>query len=126
MRWLLRERRAMTEEKERTVEIRLKGDDVRAKLKELVREGNIRRLSLRNDHGKVLFEIPLTIGVVGALLRPHLVAIVAMVALVKDRTIVVEKVEDMGLQAPWARQSLVSMGWLLVGRPSSLPRLGST
>ena len=84
----------MTEEKQRTEEIRVKGDDLVAKVKELVNEGNIRRLSIVDDDGKVLFEIPLTLGVVGALLLPHLAAIGAIAALVTDSTIIVEKVED--------------------------------
>ena len=84
----------MTEEKQRTEEIRVKGDDLVAKVKELVHEGSIRRLSIANDDGKVLFEIPLTLGVVGALLVPHLAAIGAIAALVTDCTIMVEKVED--------------------------------
>ena len=84
----------MSEEKQRTEEIRVKGDDLVAKVKELVHEGNIRRLSIEDDEGKVLFEIPLTIGVVGALLLPHLAAIGAIAALVTDCTIVVEKAED--------------------------------
>ena len=84
----------MSEEKQRTEEIRVKGDDLVAKVKELVHEGNIRRLSIKDDDGKVLFEIPLTIGVVGVLLLPHLAAIGAIAALVTDCTIVVEKVED--------------------------------
>ena len=84
----------MPEEKQRTEEIRVKGDDLVAKVKELVHEGNIRRLSIEDDEGKVLFEIPLTIGVVGALLLPHLAAIGAIAALVTDCTIVVEKAED--------------------------------
>ena len=84
----------MSEEKQRTEEIRVKGDDLVAKVKELVHEGNIRRLSIEDDEGKVLFEIPLTIGVVGALLLPHLAALGAIAALVTDCTIVVEKAED--------------------------------
>ena len=84
----------MTEEKQRTEEIRVKGDDLLAKVKELVHRGNIRRLTIKDDDGEVLFQIPLTIGVVGALLLPHLAAIGAIAALVTDCTIVVEKVEE--------------------------------
>ena len=84
----------MTEEKQRTEEIRVKGDDLLAKVKELVHRGNIRRLTIKDDDGEVLFQIPLTIGVVGALLLPHLAAIGAIAALVTDCTIVVEKAKD--------------------------------
>ena len=63
-------------------------------MKELVHEGNIRRVTIRNEEGKDLIEIPLTWGVVGALLLPVWAAIGALAALVTDCTIVVEKVEE--------------------------------
>ena len=88
-----------TEEEEiRTEEFTVSGDDLVAKVKELVHEGNIRRLSLKNERGNTLIEVPLTIGVAGAvagvLLVPVLAAIGALAALVTDCTIVIEKVED--------------------------------
>ena len=65
-----------------------------AKIKELLHEGNIRRLTLKNEEGKTLIEIPLTIGVVGAILLPVWAAIGAIAALVAEATIVVEKAEN--------------------------------
>jgi hypothetical protein len=65
-----------------------------AKVKELVHEGNIRRIIIKNEEGKTLIEIPLTLGVVGAVLLPVLAAVGAIVALVADCTIVVEKVAE--------------------------------
>jgi hypothetical protein len=59
-----------------------------------VHQGNIRRMIIKNEEGKVLVELPLTLGVVGALLVPTLAAIGAIAALVTDCTIVVEKVEE--------------------------------
>jgi hypothetical protein len=58
-----------------------------------VHEGNIRRLTIKDSKGKVLIDIPLTLGVVGALVAPQLAAIGALAALVADCTIVVEKIE---------------------------------
>lgn len=84
----------MSEEKVRTEEIQTTGEELVAKVKELVREGNIRRIIIKNEEGKTLIEIPLTLGVVGALLLPVLAAVGAIAALVADCTIVVEKVED--------------------------------
>ena len=84
----------MGEEKIQTEEIQVSGDDLVAKVKELVRRGNIRRITIRNEEGKELIEIPLTWGVVGALLLPVLAAVGAIAALVADCTIVVEKVEE--------------------------------
>jgi hypothetical protein len=84
----------MSEEKVRHEEFQLNGDALVSKIKELVHEGNVRRITLKNEEGKTLIEIPLTIGVVGALLLPVWAAIGAIAALVAKLTIVVEKVED--------------------------------
>lgn len=87
-------RKRMSEEKVRTEEHKVSGDDLVAKVKELVHEGNIRRIIIKNEEGKTLIEVPLTLGVVGAVLLPVLAAIGAIAALVTDCTIVVEKVEE--------------------------------
>jgi hypothetical protein len=77
----------------RTEEIHVSGDALVAKIKELVNQGNIRRIILKNEEGKTLVEIPLTVGVVGALLLPVWAAIGAIAALAVNLTITVEKVE---------------------------------
>ncbi|MDH3734121.1 MAG: DUF4342 domain-containing protein [Gemmatimonadota bacterium] len=77
-----------------TEEHKVRGDNLVAKVKELIREGNIRRITIRNDDGKELVEIPLTIGVVGTLLLPAWAAIGAIAALVTNCSIVVERDED--------------------------------
>ena len=82
----------MSEEKVRTEEFQVKGDMLVAKIKELIQEGNIRRVMIKNSEGRTLIDLPLTIGVVGALLVPQLAAIGAIAALVTDGTIVVEKI----------------------------------
>ena len=84
----------MSEGNVRFEELRVSGDELVAKVKELVHEGNIRRISIRNEEGKTLIDIPLTVGVVGALVAPQLVALGAIAALVTNGTIVVEKVEE--------------------------------
>jgi hypothetical protein len=84
----------MSEEKVTTEEYQVDGDDLLHKVKELVHEGNIRRITIRNEEGKTLIEIPLTLGVVGVVLLPVWAAIGAIAALVADCTIVVEKVEE--------------------------------
>jgi hypothetical protein len=77
----------------RTEEFSVNGEQLLAKVKELLREGNIRRVIIKDKSGKVLVEFPLTIGVVGAVLAPTLAAIGAVAALVTEATIVVEKTE---------------------------------
>lgn len=84
----------MGEEKVRKEELQITGDDLVAKVKELVNEGNIRRIIIKNEEGKTLIEIPLTIGVIGAVLLPVWAALGAIAALVAKFTIVVEKVEE--------------------------------
>jgi len=83
----------MSEEKVRTEEFRVNGEELIGKIKNLVNEGNIRRVIIKNKEGKVVFEIPLTFGVVGALIAPQLAAIGAIAALVTEATVVVEKAE---------------------------------
>ncbi|HWP61132.1 MAG TPA: DUF4342 domain-containing protein, partial [Candidatus Paceibacterota bacterium] len=61
------------------------------KIKELIHEGNIRRIIIKNETGATVMEIPLTFGVVGVLLVPTLAAVGAIAALVSKCTIVVEK-----------------------------------
>ena len=82
----------MNEEKIRREEFVISGEKLVSTVKELVRQGNIRRVTIKNKEGKTLIEIPLTFGVVGALFLPTLAAIGAIAALVTECTIVVEKV----------------------------------
>jgi len=84
----------MSEQMVRTEQFQVSGDMLVAKIKVLVHEGNIRRAIIKNEEGKTLIDIPLTIGVVGALLVPQLAALGAIAALVTHCTTVVEKVED--------------------------------
>lgn len=83
----------MSEENIRTEEYKLDGDYLVQKIKELLHEGKIRRIIIKNEEGKRLIEVPLTIGAVGAVLLPVWAAIGAIAALVTDCTLVVEKVE---------------------------------
>ncbi len=86
----------MTEERTERSEFRVQGDNLVAKLKELVRQGNIRRITIKNDEGRTLIEIPLTLGVVGAVLAPVWAAVGAIAALAANLTVVVEKKVDGG------------------------------
>jgi Flp pilus assembly pilin Flp len=75
----------------RTQEFTLNGDEVVAKVKELIAEGNIRRLIIKNEDGRTMLEVPLTLGLIGAALLPVLAAIGAAAALATRCTIVVER-----------------------------------
>ena len=75
----------------RTEEHKIPGDKLLSRVKELVHQGNIRRVIIKNEQGHTLMEIPLTMGVVGAVLIPVWVAIGALAALAANYTVVVEK-----------------------------------
>jgi hypothetical protein len=89
----------MTEEKEKkertwTEEFRVTGGEIINKIKELIHEGNVRKIILKDEEGKTFLEIPLTLGLVGALIVPVWAAIGAIAALVSKLTIIVEKVDE--------------------------------
>jgi hypothetical protein len=75
----------------RTEEFTVSGDDIMARLRQLIEEGNARRIILRKPDGQTLLEFPLTAGVIGVALLPVYAAIGAAVALAANITIVVEK-----------------------------------
>ena len=74
-----------------TEEFKIDGEQLLSKVKELIHEGNIRRIIIKNEKGESLIEIPLTIGAVGAVIAPALVAVGAIAALITKGSIVVEK-----------------------------------
>ena len=75
-------------------EFEVKGDDLLSRIRELIEEGNVRRVTIKNADGKTMLEIPLTIGVVGALIAPVAAAIGAVAAFVTECTITVTRVEE--------------------------------
>jgi hypothetical protein len=86
----------MSDERVWTEELRVKGDALLGKVRELVREGNVRRIIIKDSDGRSMIEIPLTVGVVGALLVPVWAAVGAIAALAADWSIVVERRESPG------------------------------
>jgi len=74
-------------------EFRISGEEVITKIKELLHEGNVRRIILKDEKGVTLIEVPLTIGVIGAVLLPVWAAIGAIAAMAAKLTLVVERTE---------------------------------
>jgi Domain of unknown function (DUF4342) len=72
-------------------EFKVKGDDLLTRIKELIAEGNVRKVTIKNADDRTMLEIPLTIGVVGALIAPVAAAIGAVAALVTECTITVTR-----------------------------------
>jgi hypothetical protein len=83
----------MTDGKTHYEEFRVEGEQLVAEIKKIIHEGNARRVIVKNEQGSPLLEIPLTFGVVGAVLLPVWVALGAIAALAANFTIVVEKTE---------------------------------
>lgn len=73
---------------------RIAGEKLLEKVKELIKEGNVRRITIKNDEDRTLIEIPLTFGVVGAAIFPVWAAVGAIAALVTDCSIEVERIDS--------------------------------
>ncbi len=76
-----------------TEEFKVSGDDVVSFVKNVIKEGNARKIIIKNEKGDTLIEFPVTFGAVGILVAPALAAVGAIAALISKCTIVVEKRE---------------------------------
>ncbi|MDY0343591.1 MAG: DUF4342 domain-containing protein [Lentimicrobium sp.] len=74
-------------------EFKVKGEELLAKIRELIHQGNVTRIIIKNEEGKTYLEIPVNVGIVGALLAPVLAAVGALAALVANFTIEVVRKE---------------------------------
>ena len=75
-------------------EFRVKGEELVEKVKQLIHEGNVRRLIIKDAEGKVYLEIPVTFGLIGALIAPMLAAVAAIAAMVADLKIEVVRSDE--------------------------------
>jgi hypothetical protein len=74
-------------------EFKVLGKELVDKVQELIHEGNIRRIIIRDDHGHTFMEIPLTVAAIGAIVAPVLAAVGAIAAHLAHFTLVVERVQ---------------------------------
>ena len=74
-------------------EFKVKGEELLKKIKELIHEGNVRRIIIKNEEGKSILEIPLTLGVIGTVIAPVLAAVGAIGALATSYSIEVERTD---------------------------------
>lgn len=81
----------MPAKKTKKEEFELKGEDLVKKVKQLIKEGNVRKISIIDKKGKTIVVLPLTVGVVGAVLVPPLAIVGVIAALVAECTIRVER-----------------------------------
>jgi len=75
-------------------EFKISGENLLKKVKELIDEGNVRKITIKDKTGKELITFPLTVGVVGTVLAPVLAAVGALAALIGECTITVEREEQ--------------------------------
>lgn len=81
-------------EKKSTEEFSINSEELISKVKQLINEGNVRRIIIKGEDGKTLIELPVTIGLVGVVLAPMLAAVGAIAALATKCTLVVERRES--------------------------------
>lgn len=75
-------------------EFKVKGKELLDKIEELIREGNIRRIIIKDENGKTFIEIPVTIGVIGAVCAPIFAAVGALAGMAANFTVEVVKREE--------------------------------
>ena len=75
-------------------EFKVEGKKVVDKIKALIKEGNVRKITVKNSKGKVILSLPVTAGVIGAILLPPLIVVGAIAALVTQCTITVERAKS--------------------------------
>lgn len=75
-------------------EFKVTGEELLTKIRELIHEGNVRKIIIKNEKGETSLEIPVTIGVIGAILAPVFAAVGALAALAANFTIEVERKEE--------------------------------
>lgn len=75
-------------------EFKVKSEEIIEKVKELIHEGNVRRLIIKDEDGKIYLEIPVTLGVIGVILAPVLAAVGAVAAMVANLKIEVVREEE--------------------------------
>jgi len=78
-------------EKSNRESFKVSGDEILTKIKEIIEEGNARRIIIKNDKDETIMEFPLSIGAIGVVLAPIFAAVGALAALATRCTIIVEK-----------------------------------
>ncbi len=77
-------------------EVKVLGNDLVDKVKSLIHEGNVRRVIIKDEHGRTFVEIPVTVAAAGAMFAPILAAVAALATMAAKFTVVVEKAHEPG------------------------------
>jgi hypothetical protein len=78
-------------EKSNHESFKVSGDEILSKVKEIIKEGNARKIIIKNEKDEIIMEFPLTIGAIGVVLAPIFAAVGTLTALATHCTIIVEK-----------------------------------
>jgi hypothetical protein len=84
-------RQDFMDEERKTEEFKVNGEELMAKIKAIIREGNARKVTIKDKDDKEILSFPLTVGVVGIALAPIFAAVATITALVTECTIVIER-----------------------------------
>ena len=79
------------DENKRTEEFTINGEDLIAKIKEIIKQGNAKKITVKDKDGNEIISFPVTVGVAGLVLAPVFAAIGAVAALATECTIVIER-----------------------------------
>ena len=80
-------------DKEKVEEIKVKGEQLIEKVKEIINEGNVRKIIIKDKNGHIVLQLPITFGVIGIVLAPMLAAVGAVAAMLTECSIVIERKE---------------------------------
>ncbi|HEX6262994.1 MAG TPA: DUF4342 domain-containing protein [Actinomycetota bacterium] len=95
----------MAEDRVWTEKVKVQADALREKVEELLREGNVRRIVVKNSEGQTVIELPLTFGIVGAVAAPMITAVGAMAGVAARWSLEIERREPAGKKATPAKST---------------------
>ena len=81
-------------------EVNVAADDLVSRVKKIIKEGNVRRMIIKNDKGQTMLEIPVTAVAIGAVLAPYLAALGAIAAIATRATIHIERRKEEEEETP--------------------------
>ncbi len=77
--------------KKKQEEFKVEGKKVVSKIKALIKEGNVRKITVKDSKGRIILSLPVTAGVIGAILLPPLIVVGGLAAMLTECTITVER-----------------------------------
>ncbi|MFW5979767.1 MAG: DUF4342 domain-containing protein [Halanaerobiales bacterium] len=88
------ENQKQEKDREDKTEYKVKGQELIEKIKELIKKGNIKKITVRNEQGETVLEIPVTAGVVGLVLFPYIGILAGLAAMLKEYKLEIDKKDE--------------------------------